>query len=173
MAHPAPDPNNPQPKPGNPNPEPARPPFPSEAPPAEPPGIPPPTPDPVPDPGQAPVELPPATPDEVPQQPDFPAPTAVLLSAAIMIGLLDVHPSRAQQPQSPPPASEACRAAPQDNGRDGDAAAAGQSPQVMLEDCDGVLKPPRTGAPQIEETPPDIGTTPVIPPGQIPAQPPG
>ena len=44
--------------------------------------------------------------------------------------------------------------------------------RLSLQDCNGVLKPPPTGDREIEETPPDIGTTPVIPPGAVPQQPP-
>lgn len=42
-----------------------------------------------------------------------------------------------------------------------------------LSDCNGVLTPPPTGDPEIREPAPDTGTTPVIPPGAVPQQPPG
>ena len=41
-----------------------------------------------------------------------------------------------------------------------------------LENCNGVLTPPRTGDEEIEEPAPNTGTTPVIPPGAVPEQPP-
>ncbi|MCX8570744.1 hypothetical protein NDO48_17130 [Aminobacter sp. MET-1] len=40
-----------------------------------------------------------------------------------------------------------------------------------LDHCDGVLTPPRTGD-RIEEPPPATGTTPIIRPDEVPAQPP-
>lgn len=41
----------------------------------------------------------------------------------------------------------------------------------QLVDCeDGVLAPPATGDEEVEVTPPDTGTTPVIPPDDVPQQ---
>lgn len=41
-----------------------------------------------------------------------------------------------------------------------------------LNDCSGVLKPPATGDQGIAAPAPDEGKTPVIKPGEVPAQPP-
>src|SRR5438445_12011051 len=41
-----------------------------------------------------------------------------------------------------------------------------------LSDCGGVLKPPATGDQGMDAPAPDEGNTPVIKPGQVPAQPP-
>ncbi|MEO5755448.1 MAG: hypothetical protein ABIQ51_01190 [Mesorhizobium sp.] len=41
-----------------------------------------------------------------------------------------------------------------------------------LTDCGGVLKPPATGDQGMTAPPPDEGKTPVIKPGEMPAQPP-
>lgn len=40
----------------------------------------------------------------------------------------------------------------------------------MLERCDGMLEPPRTGDSDIEAPMPDIGATPVVPPEALPEQ---
>ena len=41
-----------------------------------------------------------------------------------------------------------------------------------LDPCNGVLQPPPTGDAEIAEPPPDTGVTPIIPPGELPEQPP-
>lgn len=59
--------------------------------------------------------------------------------------------------------AERCRAEP---GIDDD-------PQALarkLEECNGVLKPPRVGDPELVEPAPDIGRTPVIRPDELPLQ---
>lgn len=59
--------------------------------------------------------------------------------------------------------AERCRAEP---GIDDD-------PQALarkLEECNGVLKPPRVGDPELVEPAPDIGRTPVIRPDELPPQ---
>ncbi len=55
-----------------------------------------------------------------------------------------------------------CRVAPGD-GEDG-------SLTETLDDCNGVLKPPAAGDPDIVEEAPDVGKTPVIPPSALPEQ---
>lgn len=175
-----PDPNDPQPTPDDPGPEPARPPTPPEVPQTdEPPGIPPSSPDPVPSPGEEPIQIPPDIPAEVPSPPDSPAPGAVrpsFLAMALACCVAASGPTAAQGPENDSdmtgPANP-CQAPPdaqagsddETDGRAGDAA-------PELEECDGVLTPPRTGDQEIEEPPPDTGTTPVIPPENVPEQPP-
>lgn len=193
MADPVPDPNNPQPTPGNPNPEPARPPLAPETPrPDTPPGVPPPTPDPVPAPEEEPVQIPPGTPPEIPSQPGFPAPTAMRanplvsktarkwLSAAFVAFVGFSSPVAAQSPEThdQPQTIDPCQAEPEDKEDEAGKNEKDQSPDSqlsaeMLDRCNGVLSPPPTGDREIEEPPADTGTTPVIPPGTVPQQPPG
>jgi len=40
----------------------------------------------------------------------------------------------------------------------------------LLEECDGILKPEISGDSEIVEPAPDVGTMPVIPPGDVPQQ---
>jgi hypothetical protein len=40
-----------------------------------------------------------------------------------------------------------------------------------LDRCNGVLRPPPTEDQEIEEPSPDTGTTPIVPPGELPEQP--
>lgn len=190
MADPVPDPNNPQPTPGNPNPEPARPPPPPETPrPGEPPGVPSPSPDPVPSPEKEPVQIPPGTPPEIPSQPGFPAPTAsasvkschTTTTMMLLVGLLSLgglsSPVFAQSPENDgeSKALERCRADPEDKAEEKKEGQSNddQRSAALLERCEGVLLPPPTGDREIEEPPADTGTTPVIPPGRVPEQPPG
>lgn len=71
-------------------------------------------------------------------------------------------------------AEEKCRAAPDDENRNADRdrgpGAGSQSLSEMLDDCRGVLVPPRTGDSDIAKPPPDIGETPVIRPDDLPKQ---
>ena len=188
----SPDPKNPQPTPDNPYPEPARPPDPPEEPPTrEPPGVPPPSPDPIPMPGE-PVQIPPDAPPEIPPQPRFPSPTARMrvgsagacaLVVAVAVSLLALSGPAAAQASDEGSARQAdpCQAEPQVD-QQGQAAANEQRETAgavdddelseMLERCRGVLKPPPTGDKEIAEPPPDTGTTPIIPPGSLPEQPP-
>lgn len=181
-----PDPYNPQPTPDNPNPEPARPPMSPETPePDEPPGVPPPSPDSVPSPGEEPIQIPPETPSEVPPQPGFPAPTAIrasFLAAVLLSWIVAVSPTAAQTSDDGPDVTaptDPCRAQPDDQAEADEGEAknqddrTGNDPRPALEDCNGVLTPPRTGDQEIEGPPPDTGTTPVIPPETVPEQPPG
>jgi hypothetical protein len=68
-----------------------------------------------------------------------------------------------------------CQARPQED-QERQLKAAGQLPDDVLsesfERCHGVLKPPPTGDGEIVEPAPDAGTTPIIPPGSLPEQPP-
>ena len=73
-----------------------------------------------------------------------------------------------------------CQVEPEDrsdgterNGAEGRNDEAENGSRPSLEDCNGVLIPPRTGDEEIEEPALNTGTTPVIPPGAVPEQPPG
>ena len=111
-------------------------------------------------------------------------PTWVFCTASLLV--LAPVPAIAQtQPDAPPAAAQddPCRAQPdpgdntgnadeqaaQDTGKENaDVAAADPSLSEKLDRCNGVLKPPPTADQEIEEPPPDIGTTPVIPPNELP-----
>ncbi len=67
--------------------------------------------------------------------------------------------------------------APSDNCRAQSDQGGSQKPESgdlsdKLDDCGGVLKPPPTGDQGMAAPAPDEGKTPVIKPGQVPAQPP-
>ncbi len=173
-----PDPTDPQPTPGNP--EPPRPEFPPETPPAEPPGIPAPTPDPIP----SPVEEPPSpgTPPEVPPDPGSPGPlsarTIALATAILLCWPGAANLALAQTADGGEAQGSPCQVDPgygSDGAqRDGSGTGEGQNEATArpsLEDCNGVLVPPRIGDPDIVQPSPDAGTTPVIPPGTVPVQP--
>lgn len=174
------NPNTPRPTPDNPNPEPRHPPTPPETPnPNETPAVPPPAPDTVPLPGQEPVQIPPDTPPEVPPPSGFPARAAFL--AAVLGCIAVAGPTVAQtsegdrnatKPAGPCQAQPENPAEPEGDDTRGQEHQAGHGQRPGLEDCDGVLVPPKTGDREIEEPPPDTGTTPVIPPETVPEQPP-
>ncbi len=180
------DPNRPQPTPGNPYPEPARPSSPPETTPDEPAGIPAPTPDPIPSPVEEPVQIPPGSPQEVPTEPGFPAPTAALMVAVAAAALLcwpgaaSLALAQTAGGDGAPAAQDSpCRVDPGSAGDDaqrgssgsGEAGGSDAAARPSLEDCNGVLVPPKIGDGDIVEPAPDTGTTPVIPPGAVPTQP--
>lgn len=73
------------------------------------------------------------------------------------------------------PQAEKCKVQPEpeskdpaENGKAGD----GESLTGKLDPCNGVLKPPATGDTGMTKPAPNQGKTPVIKPGEIPAQPP-
>jgi hypothetical protein len=188
---PIPDPNNPTPTPANPNPEPARPPPPPENPPPEPPGVPPPSPGPVPYPEEEPNQIPPASPPEVPSSPKHPGPAAdsaethvemrafrwLKRSVVVVVCILGtVALATAQSPNGGEELVpvDPCQAKPEDHSEDPttDTSKKAQPSQNALEDCKGVLTPPTTGDEEIEEPPPDTGTTRIIRPDDVPEQPP-
>lgn len=97
-------------------------------------------------------------------------------TAAMLISLLALTaPASAQNAEPAKPAP--CQAEPQantqqdqdkkpaENGRD-------DSTTEKLAPCGGVLKPPPTGDSEMTVPAPDEGKTPVIKPGEVPAQPP-
>lgn len=97
-------------------------------------------------------------------------------TAAMPILLLALTaPAAAQNAEPAKPAP--CQAEPQantDQGRDEKPAENGQNDSATekLAPCGGVLKPPQTGDSEMTVPAPDEGKTPVIKPGEVPAQPP-
>lgn len=95
-------------------------------------------------------------------------------------------PATAQTADPQQTQSEKCRAGPdaqqngqapssgdQDNsGSQDDSGGQNDNLTGTLDDCNGVLKPPATGDQDMTAPAPDEGSTPVIKPGQVPAQPP-
>lgn len=71
-----------------------------------------------------------------------------------------------------PSAQEDCALKSQDGqdsaGSNGQSGSDGQGLSGKLEDCDGVLKPPKTGDPELVKPAPNKGVTPVIPPKALP-----
>jgi hypothetical protein len=95
-------------------------------------------------------------------------------TTATLISLLALTaPAAAQTAEPTKPAP--CQAEPQANAQqDAQSAENGQgdSATQKLAPCGGVLKPPPTGDSEMTEPAPDAGKTPVIKPGEVPAQPP-
>jgi hypothetical protein len=102
------------------------------------------------------------------------------LPSMLMLGALALAAPVAAQtdnetPDQAPAQSGPCQAEPQ-NGQqqkpppvnNGD----NNSLTEMLDPCNGVLQPPPTGDRGMAAPPPDEGRTPVIKPGEVPAQPP-
>jgi hypothetical protein len=99
-----------------------------------------------------------------------------LLPCALTLALAGPVAAQADDQMNAPARSERCQAEPQ--GQNG-----GQKPPVdasnkddsslsgKLDPCDGVLQPPPTGDQGMATPPPDEGNTPVIKPGEVPAQP--
>lgn len=97
--------------------------------------------------------------------------TAIMLASLLAL----TAPAAAQNagPDKPAP----CQAEPQANARqDQDQKPTengrNDSTAQKLAPCGGVLKPPPTGDSEMTEPAPDEGKTPVIKPGEVPAQPP-
>lgn len=186
-----PDPNNPTPTPGNPNPEPARPPPPPETPPPEPPGVPPLAPDPIPAPEDKPIQIPPGSPTEVPSEPNYSGTSPLMegtyvvkpgayrklkLAVAMLVCIVGTVTSATAQldgEQEVVPA-DPCQARPEARSEDlpPDQPKEDSRSRNALEHCEGVLTPPKTGDEEMEEPPPDTGTTRIIRPGDVPEQPP-
>ncbi|MGX5827751.1 hypothetical protein [Mesorhizobium sp. 43Arga] len=92
-----------------------------------------------------------------------------LVIASLMLAL--AVPAAAQTDQQgtdPAPQVDKCRVQP-DQGKQ---QPGGGNLSEKLNDCGGVLRPPATGDQGMATPAPDVGKTPVIKPGQIPAQPP-
>ncbi|AID31172.1 hypothetical protein BFX40_26345 [Mesorhizobium sp. SEMIA 3007] len=94
-----------------------------------------------------------------------------LVIASLMLAL--AAPAAAQMDQqqgtdNPAPQADKCRVQP-DQGKQ---QPGGGNLSEKLNDCGGVLKPPATGDQGMATPAPDVGKTPVIKPGEVPAQPP-
>ena len=79
-------------------------------------------------------------------------------------------PAQPAAPDAAPPVDDNCAVNP------GDERASGSDTQMLtdqLEDCESILVPQTDGDPEMDAPVPDAdpGTTPVIPPGTVPAQP--
>ena len=90
---------------------------------------------------------------------------------AVFLAALQLPAARAQSEneQQPPPA-DPCETLPEAE-RDAQGNSQPGTDQELaekLDRCNGVLKPPPTADQEIEEPPPDTGTTPVIPPSELP-----
>ncbi|QKC99603.1 hypothetical protein [Mesorhizobium sp. NZP2298] len=92
-----------------------------------------------------------------------------LAIASLMLALA-VPPAAAQTDPQQNPAQQAdkCQVQPEQ----GKQPSSGGNLTEKLNDCGGVLKPPATGDQGMAAPAPDEGKTPVIKPGQVPAQPP-
>ncbi|MER8493724.1 hypothetical protein NKH36_05065 [Mesorhizobium sp. M1312] len=102
------------------------------------------------------------------------------LPSALMMGVLGAlalaAPAAAQtdnQTQDQAPAGP-CQAQPQNGQQQKPPVNNGASDSLTdaLDPCDGVLQPPPTGDQGMAAPPPDQGRTPVLKPGEVPAQPP-
>ncbi|TIT00944.1 hypothetical protein [Mesorhizobium sp.] len=101
-------------------------------------------------------------------------PSTLMLGALVLAGPVAAQTDN-QTPDQAPAQSGPCQAEPQ-NGQqqkpppvnNGD----NNSLTEMLDPCNGVLQPPPTGDQGMAAPPPDEGRTPVIKPGEVPAQPP-
>lgn len=92
--------------------------------------------------------------------------TLAALFSLIGGGCLPIPQTIAQESEETS-TEETCRAEP--DSQNGDDPDSGQLTET-LERCDGVLEPPRTGDSDTEAPAPDIGRTPVVPPGALPEQ---
>lgn len=93
------------------------------------------------------------------------------LTTAAFVAISLTQAAHAQTaPDSVPP--EKCRVEPPaDSGTDGETGQAPTAPLTeTLDECGGVLKPPVIDDGGMAKSPPDEGTTPVIPPSALPEQ---
>ena len=94
-----------------------------------------------------------------------------LVIASLMLALAAPAAAQTDQQQgthNPAPQADKCRVQP-DQGKQ---QPGGGDLSEKLNDCGGVLKPPATGDQGMAAPAPDVGKTPVIKPGEVPAQPP-
>ena len=94
-----------------------------------------------------------------------------LVIASLMLAL--AAPAAAQMDQqqgtdNPAPQADKCRVQPDQGKQQPDSGDLTEK----LNDCGGVLKPPAAGDQGMATPAPDVGKTPVIKPGEVPAQPP-
>ena len=88
----------------------------------------------------------------------------------LLVVSLAVTPAMGEMHSNESPAmSDRCRILPDDEAPDANGSSTDEeSMSETLEDCQGVLKPPRTGDSELIEPAPDIGKTPFIRPHEIP-----
>lgn len=84
------------------------------------------------------------------------------VTSVLAVGVLTSAPGLSEDPGTAAQA-ERCRAVP---GTDDDPEALARK----LEECNGILKPPRVGDTELVEPAPDVGRTPVIRPDELPPQ---
>lgn len=90
-----------------------------------------------------------------------------LAIASLVLALTAPAAAQTDQQQNPAQPADKCRVETDQGGKQ-------QSGNLTetLNDCGGVLKPPATGDQGMATPAPDEGKTPVIKPGDVPAQPP-
>ena len=96
-----------------------------------------------------------------------------LAAAALLCWAGALGPAAAQTTNSggAPQPVHPCVAKPDDQAKGTDSNGTAENrPQASLDECNGVLAPPKTGDQEMRMEPPDKGTTPVIPPGSLPPQ---
>ncbi|TSE08983.1 hypothetical protein C1D09_016730 [Mesorhizobium intechi] len=95
-----------------------------------------------------------------------------LAIASLMLALAVPAAAQTEQQQGAnkaAPQADKCRVETDQGGKQQQS---GGDLSEKLDDCGGVLKPPATGDQGMATPAPDEGKTPVIKPGQVPAQPP-
>jgi hypothetical protein len=91
-------------------------------------------------------------------------PKIVVAVAATLLLAQVPEPLRAQSENGQKPSqADPCQAGPEGRRSEGNAGLS-----EKLDRCGGVLKPPSSADHEIEKRPPETGSTPVIPPGQLP-----
>ncbi|ESY04649.1 hypothetical protein NKK48_26060 [Mesorhizobium sp. C386A] len=96
--------------------------------------------------------------------------TFPLIPCVLLLALAD--PAAAQDNGDRNGPAAPCQAQPQDDAREPPVANGGGESTSTLGPCGGVLQPPPSGDQGMTQPPPDQGKTPVIKPGEVPAQPP-
>ena len=92
-----------------------------------------------------------------------------LAIAFLMLALAGPAAAQTDQQQNPAQQADKCRVETDQGGKQ---QSDGGNLSEKLNDCGGVLKPPATGDQGMATPAPDVGKTPVIKPGEVPAQPP-
>jgi hypothetical protein len=93
----------------------------------------------------------------------------VFLPCALLAAVAPVAAQDSGQGAAPP---APCQAPPQDGGQQPRPDSGDGNSTDKLGSCGGVLQPPPSGDQGMTQPPPDQGKTPVIKPGEVPAQPP-
>lgn len=92
-----------------------------------------------------------------------------LAIASLIVALAAPAAAQTGQQQNPARQADKCRMETDQGGKQ--QSGSGNLTE-KLNDCGGVLKPPATGDQGMAAPAPDEGNTPVIKPGEVPAQPP-